>query len=61
MDEIIKLLSRGFIRHLLKENGVFSSIKGEDRENNDLIVSKNARDIGLEEIRDNYSNKRKKL
>lgn len=60
MNEIIKLFSRGFIRHILNENRDFSSIKGEERENNDLIVSKNARDIGLKDIRDNSNFKRKK-
>lgn len=60
MDEIIKLFSKGFVRYLVKSNMGFSSLKGEDKENFDWIVSKNECDIGLKDFRDNSNFKRKK-
>ena len=60
MDEIIKLFSKGYIRHLIHSNGLSSSIKGEDKENFDWIVSNNERDIGSNHVGDNSQLKRKK-
>ncbi|MBC8213589.1 MAG: hypothetical protein H8E71_03000 [Candidatus Marinimicrobia bacterium] len=50
MDEIIKLFSKGYIRHLVHSNGLSSSIKGEDKENFNWIVDKNEYDIGSNHI-----------
>lgn len=51
MDEIIKLFSKGYIRHLVHSNGLSSSIKREDKENFNWIVDKNEYDIGVRNTR----------
>ena len=61
MDEIIKLFTDGFIRHLLQANGLNSSVNREEKENIDWIMKKNGGDIGLKEVRDNSNFKRMKL
>ncbi len=61
MDEVIRLLTHGFIRHLIQLNGLSLSIKREEKENVDWIVRKNGCDIGVRNVRDNSNVKRKKL
>lgn len=61
MDEIIRLLTDGFIRHLIQVNRLSPSIKREEKENFDWIVDKNGCDIGVRNVRDNSNVKRKKL
>ncbi len=60
MDEIIKLFSKGYIRHLMHSNGLSSSIKRENKENFDWIFSKNERDIGSNHVSNNSQLKREK-
>lgn len=61
MDEIIKLFTTGFIRHLLQSNGLPSLVNREEKENNDWINRKNERDIGSNHVSNNSNFKRKKL
>jgi len=61
MHEIIKLLTDGFIRHLIQVNRLSISIKREEKENVDWIVRKNGCDIGRRNVGDNSNIKRKKL
>lgn len=61
MDEIIKLFTAGFIRHLLQSNGHSSSIEREEKEKNNWIKRMNGCDIGGRNVRDNLNVKRKKL